>query len=536
MSRAATARKAATTQSSPPNKPNNTAPAQHVQPLAIKDGIKVIEKTLADGARRAGVPVAALGHLPPAVVNAAILGKDGYQLILLDRIDPDPFNRDFEDDEEFSELVESVRIHGVLQPIMVRPVPRDAGDASEEMLPRYMIIMGERRFRASCRVGCKEIPCIIRGDLDEKTVEEYRLIENLQRKGFKPLQEARGLKRLMDLGATMDDLVKRLNRSQASIYNRLKLIELPESILKQVEAGKISASHADLIVRVENPEIQARLTKEIVTPKQEWVNGKAVEREVSFREAKVLADAAQEEAGREARWQEATVKYRQDGCMVLSISASERVFQRYSDRCTASYVRGSDVCPNDERGWTWSKLMAVIPAAPKKIVARDGNGKPVVVFPAKGAMKALRDSGIKLVTVKDQQVNTAAIEKRKEEERKAKLLIEEEGARRRVAPVIAAIEVREPNAAMWRFIADRLAEDADIEQILIRRGIAWDEKKHKAKDKALLAFIERSDGKVLKGLVVELLLWKWNRLNDDLVKRAAALVNVKLQTSVKGRP
>ncbi len=498
-----------------------------------------LDKTITDAARRAGVPVAAMKHLPAPLVNAAILGKDGYQLMPLDRIKPSPLNRKERDAAKYKELVESVREHGVISPIMIRPLPREAGSAAEEMLPVYEIVYGEGRWMACGDVGLKEIPAIIRGDMDERAAEELRLTENLQREDLRPVDEARGFKRLMELGASIADLVKKLNRSQASIYNRLKLLELPETILKEVEAGKLSASHADLAVRIENPEVQAKFVKEILTPKEEWVDGEKVEREVSVREAKVLADRAKEEAEREEKWNSETKKFRQEGMDVLSLEASEKVFKPYSNQLKDSYVSAEAVCPYDDRKWTWRRLMDVFPNSPQAMVAADSHsGKPVIFYPFRGACSALKRSGIVIPAEKDEKLNAADLRKKQLEEQAAQRELMIEGDKRRLAPVIAAVESREPNAGTWRFIADDLAErnEWDLE-ILGRRGIDYNREKGgwDAHVKALKGYIAKADGKVLRGLVIEMLLWDCNRVDEAKLRRLAGMVNVKLQTVVKGK-
>ncbi len=146
------------------------------------------------------------------------------------------------------ELIDSVAQHGILQPILVRPLPDG----------RYEIIAGERRWRAAQAAGLHEMPALVR-DLDDRATFEIALIENIQRQDLNPVEEARGYRRLMDdYGHTQVVLSGILGKSRSHIANLLRLIELPEAVLTMVEDGTLSFGHAKALLLAEDPETLAR--------------------------------------------------------------------------------------------------------------------------------------------------------------------------------------------------------------------------------------------------------------------------------------
>ena len=141
------------------------------------------------------------------------------------------------DDDALHELSENIKQYGLLQPIVVRPLPNG----------NYQIVAGERRWRASRAAGLKTIPAIIK-ELDDKQTMEIALIENLQREDLNPIEEAEGYKRLMDnFGMTQEVLSERVGKSRSAIANTLRLLELGD-FKKYVESGEISAGHARAII------------------------------------------------------------------------------------------------------------------------------------------------------------------------------------------------------------------------------------------------------------------------------------------------
>jgi ParB family chromosome partitioning protein len=150
--------------------------------------------------------------------------------------------------EAMDELIASVRAHGVLQPILVRPVSGG----------RYEIIAGERRWRAAQAAGLHEMPAVVR-ELDDRTAFEIALIENIQRSDLNAIEEARGYRRLIeDYQHTQQVLATIVGKSRSHITNLLRLLDLPDPIQTMVEDGALSMGHARALIGAANPEALAR--------------------------------------------------------------------------------------------------------------------------------------------------------------------------------------------------------------------------------------------------------------------------------------
>ena len=144
--------------------------------------------------------------------------------------------------EAFAELVVSIRELGVLQPIVVRPLPDNNGQR------QYELIMGERRLRASKEVGLEKIPAVIRETADENMLRDA-LLENLHRSDLNPLEEASAYQQLLDdFGITQEELADRIGRSRPRITNTIRLLKLPADVQRKVAAGVLSAGHARSIL------------------------------------------------------------------------------------------------------------------------------------------------------------------------------------------------------------------------------------------------------------------------------------------------
>ena len=160
------------------------------------------------------------------------------------------------DKEKLDELADSISKHGVIQPIIVVRKGKT-----------YQIVAGERRWRASKQAGLKEIPALIR-DYDEMKVMEVALIENLQREGLNPVEEALGYKSLMEsFSLTQDKISERVGKSRSAVANSLRLLNLPAKVLKLLEGGKISTGHAKVILSVSSEKEQVQLAEIIVDKK-----------------------------------------------------------------------------------------------------------------------------------------------------------------------------------------------------------------------------------------------------------------------------
>jgi ParB family chromosome partitioning protein len=177
------------------------------------------------------------------------------------------------DEEALAELVHSIREIGVLQPIVVRSVEDEAGE------PRYELIMGERRLRASGEAGLERIPAIVRETQDDALLRDA-LLENLHRSQLNALEEAAAYQQLLDdFGCTHEELASRIGRSRPQISNTLRLLKLPPLVQRRVAAGVLSAGHARALLGLEDSAGMERLAQRIVA---EGLSVRAVEEIVSL--------------------------------------------------------------------------------------------------------------------------------------------------------------------------------------------------------------------------------------------------------------
>jgi ParB family transcriptional regulator, chromosome partitioning protein len=175
------------------------------------------------------------------------------------------------DEEALEELAASIRIVGLLQPVVVRATGPD----------RYELIMGERRLRASKLAGLAKIPAIVRDTGDDEMLRDA-LMENLHRQQLNPLEEAAAYQQLLDdFGATHEDLATRVGRSRPHITNTLRLLNLPPAVQRRVAAGVLSAGHARALLGLEGAEQQEYLAKRIV---EEGLSVRAVEELIALGE------------------------------------------------------------------------------------------------------------------------------------------------------------------------------------------------------------------------------------------------------------
>lgn len=158
------------------------------------------------------------------------------------------------DEKALSELAESISKHGLLQPLLVRPLP----------LGGYQIVAGERRYRACRMAGITEVPVIIR-ELGDTETMEIALIENLQREDLTPIEEALGYQVLIDEhDFSQEEVAQSVGKSRPAIANALRLLKLPQSILDLVSDGKISAGHARAMLTLEDEKLMQELAEEII--------------------------------------------------------------------------------------------------------------------------------------------------------------------------------------------------------------------------------------------------------------------------------
>ena len=156
-------------------------------------------------------------------------------------------------EESLRELADSIAQHGVLQPLLVRPLP-DGG---------YQLVAGERRWRASRMAGLFEVPVIIR-EMSESEMMQISMIENLQRENLNPVEEALGYKALQDeYGLTQDEIAKTVGKSRPVVANAMRLLGLSEQILNMLSEGRITTGHARALLSIEDADEQLRIAEQI---------------------------------------------------------------------------------------------------------------------------------------------------------------------------------------------------------------------------------------------------------------------------------
>ena len=161
------------------------------------------------------------------------------------------------DEGALQELADSITVHGVLQPLLVRPL----------LSGGYQLIAGDRRWRASRMAGLKEVPVIIR-ELSDSEAMEIAIIENLQREDLNPIEEAEGLQALIDkCDYTQEQVAVSVGKSRPAIANALRLLKLPEEVRQMTKEGEISAGHARALLAFDNQAIMYEVAKQIVSDK-----------------------------------------------------------------------------------------------------------------------------------------------------------------------------------------------------------------------------------------------------------------------------
>ena len=191
-----------------------------------------------------------LGRGIESLFNENAIDNNGAVKLRISEIEPNRSQprKDF-DEEALSELSDSIAKHGLIQPIIVRP----------NMSGTYQIIAGERRWRACRLAGLNEVPVIIK-ELDDRSLMEIALIENLQREDLNAVEEAFGYKSLIDTyGLTQEQVAEQMGKSRSAITNALRLLNLTDSELEALREGKISAGHARALLSAEDKESRKQM-------------------------------------------------------------------------------------------------------------------------------------------------------------------------------------------------------------------------------------------------------------------------------------
>ncbi len=224
-------------------------------------------------------PVMPSQSMAPSIAQEVSEGPVSYadasiQEIDITKIIPNPFQpRKIFDERALNELAESIKEHGVIQPLVVT-----------ETANGYELVVGERRFRASQLAGVAKVPAIVKRQMQDQTKLEVALIENIQRQELNPIEEAQAYERLMKtFNLTQEQVAKKVGKSRPAVANTVRLLNLPAEIQRGVIEGKISEGHARAILGLQDYERQLQLYKLII---EQGLNVRQVEqkvREVSLR-------------------------------------------------------------------------------------------------------------------------------------------------------------------------------------------------------------------------------------------------------------
>lgn len=207
------------------------------------------------------------------------------------------------DEKALTDLAESIAQHGVLQPLLVRPLPNGG----------YQLVAGERRWRASRMAGLAEVPVVIR-ELTDKETMELALIENLQREDLNPIEEAEGLQLLMEnYGLTQEETSKRVGRSRPAVANSLRLLNLPEPVQEMARMGRISAGHARALLAFDDMEKLIETARMVAT------------QEISVREVERLSKKAAQEPSQRAKKEERRASYYTEVELALTEALGRKV-------------------------------------------------------------------------------------------------------------------------------------------------------------------------------------------------------------------
>ncbi|HOD02626.1 MAG: Chromosome-partitioning protein Spo0J [Firmicutes bacterium ADurb.Bin300] len=158
------------------------------------------------------------------------------------------------DDESLAQLSDSIKLHGVIQPLLVRPIP-DGG---------YQIVAGERRWRAARLAGLTQVPVVIR-ELDDSRAAQYTLVENLQREDLNPIEEARGFKRLCDeFSYTQEEAASIIGRSRSAVANSIRLLSLPDEVVKMIEDKALTSGHGKALLSIQDEKLLVATAQKIL--------------------------------------------------------------------------------------------------------------------------------------------------------------------------------------------------------------------------------------------------------------------------------
>lgn len=269
-----------------------------------------------------------LGALIPQKDSAA-QGPSGLANVPIEQISPNPYQpRKTFNDASIEELARSIRVHGIVQPLVVSR----AGD-------RYKLIAGERRFRAAQRAGLRVVPVVIKELSQQGDALQIALIENIQREDLNPMEEATAYHQLHEeFGLTQEEISRRVGKERSTVANFLRLLKLPESVKKLLASGQLSMGHARALLAIDSAKKQEQLAERVVKRNLSvrQTEGLAAEKaapkgEKKEKEKDVFTRDAEERLTRSLRTKVEIDRKRRGGIIHIRFSSEDDLIRIYDD-------------------------------------------------------------------------------------------------------------------------------------------------------------------------------------------------------------
>lgn len=474
-----------------------------------------------------------------------------YVHVPLDRVDVKHQPRTHFDPAKLEELADSIRQKGVVEPVLVRPL----ADQPDPHNPRFELVAGERRFRASKLAGKDTIPAICRS-LTDLEVLEIQIIENMQREGLLPLEEAQGYVRLMaEHQYTADQIAARIGKSRRYVFARIQLTKCAPAVLKALEHGYLDASAALLFARIPVPSLQEQALEDYhderefggrmnvhqleqhlrdqytldlhrapFDPEETDLvigtksctdcpkrTGNCADRYPEIKSADVCTDPDCYGRKKEAAWQRTAAAAKAAGKKVMTLKQSQALFpygNSLGHTSGANFVELDDK-PAGERNRTYREILdsaggRVNQGMPKILVARAPDGKPRELVLRKEAAALVKQAGLKVAIHVPQPRPTPEQNKADREKQEAKKALRQRAAFAAVGQLVTRAEAKDER---WLYLAIIEAlQRYGSEALCARRG--W-----KVRD--LDGEIELATLPTLRGIALELALSDYGDLVND---------------------
>lgn len=444
--------------------------------------------------------------------------------------------------DDVTELAESIKQVGLLQPIVVRPNKKG-----------FEIVCGNRRFRAAQLAGLEEVTAMVRELTDQQAVEA-RIVENAQREDVHPLEEALGFQELMrDHGYAAEDVAAKVGKSKGYVYGRLKLCALSAKAQKAFMAGEFDASKALLIARIPVEKLQDEILKDIkavpgtAAEDEEYTTrglANLIQRDYMLRlkdapfdtadgalvpqagpcttcpkrtgaQPELFADVESEDvctdkicfAGkRDAAWKIRTKEHKAAGQRVLTQQEAKDAFPSWSNRLHSNdYIDLSEKNYSDPKGRKWSTVLGK--EKPPIVLARDQQGNVHELVDKKAAEKIAAANGIKRPTYEGYKPSAKEVKAKKE--REAKDRIKHAWTKAAIAEIVdqAESDGTTHGADTLRMIAHAVLSRVSAKETCERRGIEFEKKDWESATRALRVEVSKMDEPQLIALLLEVACW-----------------------------